>query len=191
VDTQLTHLLSRAVEGDDQARNALWEAVYRELHGMAHGQPGRRPGATMQTTALVHEVYLRLLGPDGQGVSWANRRHFFGAAAEALRRIVVDDARKRGRIKRGGDHQRLPLEVEPAVDGPDPGEVLSVHAALDRLERISPRQAQIVKLRYFAGFSIDEVAQLLEVSPRTVDGDWQLARAWLHRELGGGSEPRA
>ena len=212
MDSQLTQLITKVAQGDGGAREALWELVYEELRGMAHRQAahgraggGGAPGGGargvaargMQTTALVHEAYLRLLGPEGTDREWATRRHFFAAAAEAMRRVCVDDARKRRRLKRGGDRGHVSLSDrpggEPSGDGrfaggeSDPAELLAVHEALDKLEGLSPRQAQVVKLRYFVGMSIDEAAEVLEVSPRTVDADWKMARAWLHRAL---SEPR-
>lgn len=179
---ELTQLLVAAGEGDESARKSLWELVYHELRRIARRQmASEAPGRTLQTTVLVHEAYLRLTGEES--IQWANRRHFFAAAAEAMRRIRVDDARKRGRQKRGGGQQPQPLEQDPALVEQDPAEIVAVDEALRKLEQSAPRQAEVVKLRYFAGLTVDETADALGVSPRTVDNDWRLARAWLHREL--------
>ena len=181
---QLTQLMAAASRGERAAQDRLWRLIYDELHQIAGAQMGReQPGRTLQTTALIHEAYLRLTG--GSQSQWANRGHFFAAAAEAMRRIRVDDARKRGRIKRGGGQPSFPMIDEPAADDRDATEVLAVNDALAKLEECAPRQAEIVKLRYFAGLTGEETAEALGVSPRTVDSDWRMARAWLHRELGG------
>ena len=178
----LTQLLTAAGEGEESAREQLWGLIYDELRRMAHRQMAdEAPGRTLQTTALIHEAYLRLGA--GQNIQWADRRHFFAAAAEAMRRIRVDDARKRGALKRGGGRPPLHLEEEPAVFDQDPTEVLAIDEALEKLKRSAPRQADVVKLRYFAGLTVDETADALEISRRTVDLEWRLARAWLHREL--------
>ncbi|HNQ24279.1 MAG TPA: sigma-70 family RNA polymerase sigma factor [Phycisphaerae bacterium] len=192
VSNRLTQLLAAVGEGDEAARQRLWGIVYDELHRLAHAQMGRElSGHTLQTTALVNEAYLRLTG--GKEPSWTHRGHFFTAAAEAMRRICVDYARKRKAAKRGRGREpaRLDgepgrLDCEPAWLDRDPAEVLDVHDALTRLEAAAPRPAQVVKLRYFAGLSGDEIAAILEVSPRMVDFDWQFARTWLHHELSKG-----
>jgi RNA polymerase sigma factor (TIGR02999 family) len=181
----LTSLLDAAAHGDAAAVNKLWSSVYEELHRLAQTQLAQEgPGCSLQTTSLVNDAYLRLIG-DGH-VEWANRRHFFGAAAKAMRRILVDDARKRGRLKRGGGQPPVPLVDEPLVPGRDLAMVLAVDEALQELEKVDPPRAEIVMLRYFAGLSIDETAAALGVSPRTVDTGWRFARAWLHRELSKG-----
>lgn len=159
--------------------------VYDELRALAYRQMADEAGPrTLQPTALVHEAYLRLLaGGDG---TFENRRHFFFAAARIMRQIRVDDARKRKRLKRGGGDKAGGLKEDPAVFDDDPAEILAVDEALQRLEAIEPRKAEVVKLRYFAGLSIEECAETLGVSPRSVDNDWYYAKAWLHRELSKG-----
>ncbi len=181
----LTELLAAVSDGDPAAQGKLWSAIYGELRRVAQQQmAGETPGRTLQPTALVHEAYFRLFGD--KKVQWANRRHFFAAAAEAMRRIRVDDARIRNRLKRGGGEQPGAILDAPAVFDQDPIEMLAVDEALDRLGQTDARKAQVVKLRYFAGLTVDECAAVLEVSPRTVDKDWAFARAWLHRELSKG-----
>lgn len=181
----VTRLLDAVGAGDCAARERLLELVYHELRQMAaahlarEGQ-GRHPGR-VQPTTLVHEAYLRLFAP-GNG-HFGSRRHFFGAAAQAMRRILVDDARKRGRLKRGGGRRAASLELEPATFDLDPAEMLALEEALSRLEQYQPRAAEVVHLRYFAGLSGDQVAEVMGVSPRTVDAEWCMARAWLFRVL--------
>ena len=178
----VTQLLVAARRGDARASSRLWSVVYDELRRLAQRQlADEGPACTLESTALTHEAFMRLVGDEP--VEWANRRHFFAAAARAMRRIRIDDARRRGRVKRGGDRQTQPIREEPAVFDNDPAEVLAVDEALRKLEQVAPRQAEVVMLRYFAGLSVDETAQALEVSPRTVDYEWRMARAWLHREL--------
>lgn len=181
----VTQLLVAVSQGDAHAGDRLWSAVYDELRRLARRQlanEGR--DCTFESTSLIHEAFLRLVGDEP--VEWASRRHFFAAAARAMRHIRIDDARKRGRIKRGGDRQAQPLNDQLAIFDNDPTEVLAVDEALKKLEEVAPRQAEVVMLRYFAGLSVDEAAQALGVSPRTVDYEWRFARAWLHRELGRG-----
>jgi len=181
-DSPVTRLLAAASQGDSAAKDRLWETIYTELRDMAHGQlRGERPGRDLQTTILVHEAYFRLVGTDD--LEWASRRHFFAAAAQAMRRIRVDDARKRRGLKRGGGRPAEPLGEEPAAPDGDGAELLALNDALQKLEQEAPRQAEVVMLRYFAGLSIGETAEALGVSPRTVDVDWRLAKAWLHRAL--------
>jgi RNA polymerase sigma factor (TIGR02999 family) len=178
----VTQLLVAAGRGDARAGSRLWTVIYDELRRLARRQLAREGrDCTLESTALIHEAFLRLVGDEP--VEWANRRHFFAAAARAMRHIRIDDARKRGRIKRGGDRQAEPLGDQLAAFDHDPTEVLAVDEALKKLEEVAPRQAEVVMLRYFAGLSVDETAQALGVSPRTVDYEWRFARAWLHREL--------
>lgn len=181
----LTHLLNAAAGGaDPAAQQQLWAVVYDELHRMArHQLEGDGAARRLQPTSLVHEAYLRLVGHGP--VAWSNHRHFFAAAAEAMRRICVDDARRRGRLKRGGGHAPQPLDTDPAAFGHDPAELLAIDAALRKLEAEDPRKARVVVLRVFGGLTADETAQALDVSRRTVEYDWRFARAWLHRELSG------
>jgi len=181
----ITRLLVKAKGGDEPARRQLWSAIHDELRAMARRQMAEEgPGHTLQPTALVHEVYFRLFGAN-QG-EWNDRRHFFGAAARAMRQIRVDDARKRGRLKRGGDRARERLGDVQALFDHDPLETLAVSEALDKLEAEDPRQAEVVMMRYFAGLTEEETAGALGVSRRTVQNDWHLARVWLHRELSRG-----
>jgi len=181
----ITQLLAAAGRGDTGAPEKLWAAIYEELRRIAGGQMrAEAPGRTLQPTALVHEAYLRLTG-DPQ-FNWANRRHFFAAAAQAMRRIRIDDARSRNRLKRGGDQpagERQPVDSVAAVFDQDPAEVLAIDEALAKLAEADPRKAEVVNLRYFTGLTVDETAEALGVSPRTVDNEWKLARAWLYREL--------
>ncbi|TWT44343.1 RNA polymerase sigma factor [Phycisphaerae bacterium RAS1] len=178
----ITQLLHAAGRGDRSAAQRLWNEVYEELRRLARRQlAGEGPRCTIQTTSLVHEAYMRLVG--SEQIEWENHRHFFGAAARAMRQIRVDDARRRGRIKRGGDQAPAPLVDDAPIFDDDPAEILSIDEALKILELAAPRQAEIVTHRYYSGLSVDETAAALGVSPRTVDTEWRFARAWLHREL--------
>jgi RNA polymerase sigma factor (TIGR02999 family) len=186
----VTRILTAAEHGDPQALHELLPLVYAELRQLAAQKlAGEAPGHTLQATALVHEAYLRLVGPAGdRGQHWQGRRHFFGAAAEAMRRILVDSARRRRSDKRGGDAKRQDLDSidvaapEPADAHPD---LLAVNEALDKLAAADPAAAELVKLRYFAGLSLPEAATVLDVSVRTADRLWAYGRAWLHREIAG------
>jgi RNA polymerase sigma factor (TIGR02999 family) len=150
---------------------------------MAKRQLAREPAAcTMQTTSLVHEVFLRLAG--AETIDFQNRRHFFGAAARAMRQLRVEHARNRNRVKRGGGKRPGTLAEDPAANDGDPADLLGVHEVLTKLEQTDGRKAEVVMLRYFAGMSEAETATALGVSRRTVQLDWRFARAWLHRELG-------
>jgi RNA polymerase sigma factor (TIGR02999 family) len=178
----VTRLLNAVGRGEPGAQDELWDVVYRELHALARQQMAAEPpGHTIQATSLLHEAYLRLFGDEY--VQWANRRHFFAAAAQAMRRIRIDAARRRQRLKRGGGRQRIPIDEAVAVFDQDPAHLLAIDEALSRLQRADPRQAEVVLLRYFAGLSVDETANVLDLSPKTVNNDWRFARAWLHREL--------
>ena len=166
--------------GSPQAAEQLLALVYSELRRLAAAKmAGERPGHTLQPTALVHEAWLRL-GGDAQP-AWQNRRHFFGAAAEAMRRVLISNARRKHAARRGLDVQHVDidaLEIEIVPPVPDE-ELLRLHDALDRLEVEDPRKAELVKLRYFAGMSIEEAAEALGISDRTAKRDWTYARAWL------------
>jgi RNA polymerase sigma factor (TIGR02999 family) len=183
--TDLTRFLhqARAAEADAQA---VLPAVYDELRRIARNcLAGERRNHTLQPTALVHEAYFKLFG--GHQIQWNDRGHFFAAAAEAMRRILLEHARRRGRLKRGGKRQRVSLDgfdVAAAAESA-PEDVLAVNEALERLEQQDPDLAHLVKLRCFAGLSSGEAAQVLGVSERTLRRDWKLAKAWLTRELGG------
>lgn len=180
---EITRVLAAVSKGEVDAPEELWRLVYAELRDIARAQMNREaPGRTLQPTALVHEAYMKLFGKTGG--AFENRRHFFSAAARVMRQIRIDDARKRKRMKRGGNESPGELTDEPAVFAQDPSEVLAVHEALGRLEAFDERKAQLVTLRYFAGLTIDECAVALDVSRRTVINEWKVARAWLYRELG-------
>jgi RNA polymerase sigma factor (TIGR02999 family) len=176
--------------------DAFFAQVYDELRAIAHARmQGEQTGHTLQSTELVHEAYLRL--SPGGAVEWENRGHFFAAAAEAMRRILIDRARARGRVKRGGDAEGKPAEklsldleeVAALADDSDPEVVLSLDRAIERLAAHDSRAAEIVKLRFYAGLGVDEVAETLAISERTVMRDWGFARAWLYRQLA--AEPSA
>ena len=180
----LSRILRAASDGDRQASEQLLPLVYDALRSLAHQRMAReRPGQTLQATALVHEAYLRLVSDED--VRWANRRHFFGAASEAMRRILVERARRKARIKHGGEHERVFVEESDLADPRRFDELLGVDEALEKLAARHPRKAEIVKLRYFIGLGVKECAELLEISPETVKRDWRYARAWLHRALSG------
>ena len=179
----VTRLLEAAGTGDRAAFEALYRAVYEELRRMAQASMRREnAGHTLQPTALVNEVYLRLAPA---GASWESRRHFFGAAAEAMRRVLVDHARRRAADKRGAGYERITLtDSGHDVAAPEEGiDVLQIDAALTDLSAESPRLAELVRLRFFAGLSIDDAARALEISPATAKRDWAFARAWLHKRM--------
>ena len=180
----ITSLLARAHEGDRQATDELLPLVYEELRQLAERfLAAEKHGATLQPTALVHEAYLRLIGSDRNG--WENRAHFFGAAARAIRRILVDRARARGAARRGGVRP-LRLDTDAPLVEPGPSlDVLALDEALSKLASIDAQKARMVELRFFGGLSVDEAAATLGVSPSTVDRDWVFARAWLHRAMNG------
>jgi RNA polymerase sigma factor (TIGR02999 family) len=178
-----TSLRSAIDPNDPRAAFHLLPLVYDELRKLAAQKMAREPaGQTLDATALVHEAYLRLIGDD-PGKVWAGRAHFFAAAAEAMRRILVEKARARHRLKRGGNFARAPVEPDqvPAPEHWD--EMLAIDGALDQLAATDPTAAELVKLRYFAGFSLVEAAEILAVSPRTADRLWKYARAWLRRAV--------
>lgn len=168
--------------GDSAALDRLMPLVYAELRRMAQRRIRReRPGHSLQTTALVHEAYLRLVDQDR--VRWKDRGHFFAIAAQLMRRILVDHARKRGNAKRGGDVTRLQLEVAASLSEDRAADVVALDDALKSLAVLDERKSRIVELRFFGGLSIEETARALEVSPGTVMRDWTLAKAWLQREI--------
>jgi RNA polymerase sigma factor (TIGR02999 family) len=169
-----------------RAADMLFPLVYDELHDLAERLfRDERANHTLQPTALIHEAYLRLV--DQSQVNWQGRAHFFGAAARAMRRVLVDHARGRNRQKRGGGEAPVTLEsVLIPAELPET-DILALHEAIERLAALDPRQAQIVELRFFGGMSIDEIALALDVSKRTVEGDWTHAKVWLRHELDSGS----
>lgn len=182
---QVTELLVAWGNGDEVAREELMSVVYQELHRLAHHYMKRESsGHTLQTSALVNEAFVRLV--DQRNVRWQNRAHFFGIAAQMMRRILVDYARSRDSAKRGGGAPALSLYEAMIVSDKRSAEVVSVHEALEQLARFDPRKGQIVELRFFGGLSIEETAEILGVSPGTVMKDWTLAKAWLRKEISSG-----
>ena len=184
--TDLPPLLRDWGEGDQQALDELIPIVYRELRRLAeHYLRQERPDHTLQPTALVHEAYLRLV--DQRGVAWQNPAHFFGVAAQLMRRILVDYARRRRAAKRGAAAPKITLERVAAASEGRAEDVLALDEALSRLARLDPRQARIVELRYFSGLTVDDTAEILGISPATVKREWSVARAWLSREIRDGN----
>lgn len=178
----VTHLLRRWASGEEAALHELIEVVYPELRRIASRYLQGRSGQTLQSTALVHEAYLRLAGR--QPMDWTDRSHFFAVAARIIRGILVDHYRAQHAGKRGGETGKEPLsESIPAPAGSDVIDLLDLDAALHELERLDPQQARIVELRYFAGLSIEETAHVLNISPATVKRDWLVAKAWIRRRL--------
>lgn len=188
---EVTQILNALENGDAEAGEELLPLLYSELRRIAaQRMASERDGHTLQPTALVHEAYIRLVGRDGTEQKWNSRAHFFGAAAEAMRRILIDSARKKSRLKRGGDYDRVTWEESKIGAGPPEDELLAVHEALENLEQEDPELSVVVKLRYFAGMTISETAAALGVSDRTVTRRWECARVWLFCEISG-SEPDA
>jgi RNA polymerase sigma factor (TIGR02999 family) len=183
--SDITRVLGALQNGDPRAAEQLLPLVYEELRKLAaHKLAGERPGQTLQATALVHEAWLRIAGPDQH--TWNGRGHFFGAAAEAMRRILIDNARRKLAARHGGGLARIDADasgIEIAAPEGNEEELLAVHEALDRLAWRNPRQADLVKLRYFAGLTIEESADALGMSTGTAKRDWSYARAWLFRDI--------
>ncbi len=188
--SEVTRILSAIEQGDASAAEQLFPLVYDELRRLAAEKMAHEnPGQTLQATALVHEAYLRL-APGGDASAsplphWNSRAHFFAAAAEAMRRILVDHARRKKSRKRGGDWDRVPFDQADLAVPESSAEVLAVDEALAGLAAEDPQAAELVKLRYFAGLSIPETAQALSISPRSADRLWAYARAWLRQAIGG------
>ncbi|MBX3297413.1 MAG: sigma-70 family RNA polymerase sigma factor [Acidobacteria bacterium] len=181
---EITQLLLAWREGDEGALEQLMPAVYQELRRLARNYMRRQnPDHTLQTTALVNEAFLRLV--DSNRVNWQDRNHFFAISAQLMRRVLVDSARKRNSLKRGGDQIMVTLDDRAEVAIEKHEDMIALDEALERLAKLSPRQAQIVEMKYFAGLTEDQVAETLDLSTRTVRRDWNLARAWLYRELKG------
>jgi RNA polymerase sigma factor (TIGR02999 family) len=183
--SEITQVLDAVAAGDRQAAAQLLPLVYAELRRLAALRLSQEaPGQTLQPTALVHEAYLRLVG-DADERCWNSRGHFFGAAAEAMRRILVESARRKQRVKHGGELQRVDLDAQDVPVRPPPEEVLALDEALTRLAAQDPDAAQVVDLRFFAGLSIEEAAEALGVSRATAYRQWTYAKAWLRCEIGG------
>lgn len=183
---EVTRALFDIRQGDPAAARELMQLVYGELRQLAAQRLAQeKPGQTLQATALVHEAYLRLVGGE-QSQSFDGRGHFFAAAAEAIRRILIDNARRKNSLKAGGEHHRVELsDLEPTTEPASPIDVLALDDALVKLEAADPRKAQLIKLRFFAGLSNEEAAAALGISTSTADNDWAYARAWLRLEIEG------
>ncbi len=184
----VTRLLLAWNEGDPHAAERLMPLVYEHLRGLAQEYMRReRGGHTLQSTALVHEAYLRLV--DAKTVSWQGRAHFYSLAARAMRRILVDHARHRITLRRGGRQQRVPLEEADGLESPPTeetkeDELMALDTALERFAQVHARSAQVVELRFFGGMEMRDIADVLRVDPSTVDRDWKFARVWLRRAMG-------
>jgi len=184
VPTNITHVLERWSNGEQSALDELLPLIYKELRRLAGNYLRReRRDHTLQPTALINEVFLRLI--DQHDIKWQNRAHFFGVAARLMRRILVDHARAHQAAKRGGEHYSLSLSKADQVAGRPTLDILTLHLTLQRLEELDPQQSRIVELRFFGGLTIEESAEVLSVSHATVERDWKMARAWLRQEMGG------
>jgi len=178
----VTQLLRAWSEGDPQALEKLTPLVYQELHRRAHRQMAReRAGQTLQTTALVNEIYVQLI--DLRGVSWRDRAHFFALSSRLIRRVLIDVARSRGSLKRGADSPHVTFDENLIVSTEPRADIIALDEALTALAAIDERKSQVVELRFFGGLGIEEAAEVLKVSPETVKRDWKLAKAWLRRQL--------
>ena len=181
----VTQLLIGWSKGDKEALDALLPLVYEELRQQASRYLRReRVGHTLQTTALIHEAYLKLV--DQKNVHWQNRAHFFGIAAQLMRRILVDHARSKKRAKRGGSDIRVSFNEANALAPVQDLDIVALDEALARLAEVDEQQSRIVELRFFSGLTVEETAEVLSISPATVKRDWSMAKAWLHREIGAG-----
>jgi len=178
----VTRILAAIERGEARAADQLLLLVYEELRRLAAAKLSREPpGQTLQATALVHEAYLRLIGTEGQ--TWKSRTHFFAAAAEAMRRILVESARRKHRLKHGGGLQKVELDSADIAIGEPPEDIIALDEALAKLAEEEPIVAELVKLRYFAGLTLEQAAEILGVSRRTADRYWAYARAWLYQEI--------
>ncbi|MEI8383992.1 MAG: ECF-type sigma factor [Planctomycetota bacterium] len=183
--SKVTHILSQIESGDPTAAKQLLPLVYDELRKLAVQRIAQEnPGQTLQATALVHEAYLRLVDTE-RPQTWENRGHFFASAAEAMRRILVENARRKGRLKRGGEFQQVELADVPIVASEFHEDLIALDEALDRLRAIDVESVKLVHLRYFVGLSIPDAARLMGIAPRTADRLWAFARAWLHQDISG------
>jgi RNA polymerase sigma factor (TIGR02999 family) len=180
--SDVTRVLNAIEQGDAKAADELLPLVYEELRRLAaHKMSQELPGQTLEATALVHEAYIRLVGSNSHG--WNSRTHFFSAAAEAMRKILIDNARRRQRLKRGGDHNRIDLEHAEIITAKPSTDILALDEALSKLAKEDSVKAELVKLRYFAGLTIEQAADMLGISNTTAKRHWTYARAWLFREL--------
>jgi RNA polymerase sigma factor (TIGR02999 family) len=185
----VTRILEELRRGDRDAADRLLSAVYEELRRLAARKLAReRPGQTLQATALVHEAYLRLLG--GATGPWENSAHLFAAAAEAMRRILVESARRKARLRHGGGLRRREVDEADAIVMSDPTDLIALDEALEKLAREDKIKADLVKLRYFAGLTVEQAGGVLGISRATAHRYWTFARTWLYREMSGGEEPR-
>jgi RNA polymerase sigma-70 factor (ECF subfamily) len=181
---EITQLLAEWSDGNQTALNKLYPLVYDELHRMAnHYMKRERQDHTLQTTALIHEAYVRLV--DQKNVHWANRAHFFAISAQIMRRILIDHARRHAYGKHGGGAQKVSLDETAIVASNPASDMLLLDEALNRLAEMDPRRGQVVELRYFGGLNNEEIAGVLKISENTVTRDWNMARAWLYQELSG------
>jgi RNA polymerase sigma factor (TIGR02999 family) len=184
--SDVTQVLQAAAGGDSAAAARLLPLIYDELHRLAQDRMRKTPpGNTLQPTALIHEAYLRLVGSGDPG--WNGRHHFFGAAAQAMRDILVEQARRKASLKRGGDRQRVPVHEQDVAIAEPNEDVLAVNEAVQRLEAEDPRKGQIVTLRYFAGLTAAETAAVLGVTERTIEREWRYIKVWLRKQLAGES----
>jgi RNA polymerase sigma factor (TIGR02999 family) len=181
---ELTRLLRDVADGRPGAADLLLPIVYGHLRAIAEQRmASERPGHTLQATALVHETYLRIMGD--QPIAWNGRAHFYHVAADAMRRLLIEHARRRGRVKRGGGRQRVPLNVLDLAAEQDEEQIMALDGAVRRLEEVDPDAGEVVRLRFFAGLSVEQVAEAAGMSARTVKRNWSFARAWLHQALRG------
>jgi RNA polymerase sigma factor (TIGR02999 family) len=187
--TDVTQILSQIEQGDPSAAEQLLPLVYDELRKLAAAKLAQeKPGQTLQATALVHEAYLRLVDVD-KARHWDSRRHFFAAAAESMRRILVEAARRKKRIRHGGELERVELEAEHLAVELPVDDLLAIDEALEQLEESDEQAARLLKLRYFAGLSVEQAAELLEIPARTAYRNWAYARAWMYRRVGKNEPP--
>lgn len=187
---EVTALLQAWNAGDEAARDKLIPLVYSELHALAHHyMAGEQPDATLQTTALVNELYVRLVNI--QRIDWTGRNHFFAVCAQLMRRVLVDVARSRKAAKRGGHAVHVPVDEHLMASPEPPVDILALDGALDRLAAFDARKSQVVELRFFGGLDVEQTAAALDVSPQTVMRDWRLAKVWLFRELSQGDSDGA
>jgi RNA polymerase sigma factor (TIGR02999 family) len=179
---KITQILALINDGKSEASQDLFAIVYTELRRMARNRMAREaPGHTLQPTALVHEAYIRLMADEGS--RFQNRAHFFGAAAEAMRRILIEHARRKNRNKRQGNMQRIDLDETLVIQEPKDDELLALDEALSRLEEHDKEMSDVLKLRFFVGLTVQETAEVLNAAPRTIDRQWAAARAWLYRDM--------